>query len=118
MDIPIIKKFFEGNISNENSINQVRIRKRNVLIGLYIIAFLSFLFLSYYFLPKSLTDFLIPISIIIITTVINLIIQKYSPQSAFIDEFEMEEIRNNKELNESLENGLSDMQSKKGRLVE
>jgi len=36
----------------------------------------------------------------------------------FVDEFEMNEIRNNKELNASLNRAIEDIKSKKGRFVD
>jgi predicted DNA-binding protein len=44
--------------------------------------------------------------------------KRYIELNKFVDDFEMEEIRNNVELNESLKRGLIDMKNKKGRLVE
>ena len=54
-----------------------------------------------------------PISNFIETTV-----KKYIEHNIHLDEFEMEEIRNNSELNKSLKRGVADAKSKKGRLVE
>lgn len=34
-----------------------------------------------------------------------------------VDEFEMEEIKSNAELNKSIKRGLADMKSKRGKLV-
>jgi hypothetical protein len=45
-------------------------------------------------------------------------VKRFIEHNVFLDEFEMEEIRNNSELNKSLKRGLSDMKSKKGRIVE
>ena len=45
-------------------------------------------------------------------------VKRYIELDAFVDEFEMEEIRSNVELNKSLERGLADMKNKKGRFVE
>ncbi len=39
-------------------------------------------------------------------------------QSQFVDEFEMTEIRNNKELNASLKQGIKDIKANKGRFVD
>ncbi len=41
-------------------------------------------------------------------------VKKYIEHNIYVDEFEMEEIRNNSELNKSLKKGFSDMKSKKG----
>ncbi|MCL4548671.1 MAG: CopG family transcriptional regulator [Bacteroidetes bacterium] len=54
-----------------------------------------------------------PISNFIETTV-----KKYIEHNIHLDEFEMEEIRNNSELNKSLKRGAADAKSKKGRFVE
>jgi len=44
--------------------------------------------------------------------------KRFIEHNNYIDEFEMEEIRNNTELNKNLKRGLSDMKSKKGCLVD
>ena len=43
---------------------------------------------------------------------------RYIEENAYADEFEMEEIFNNKSLNLSLKRGLKDAASKKGNFVE
>ena len=53
-----------------------------------------------------------------ISNFIQTAVKRFVEHNVFADEFEMEEIRNNVELNKSLKRGLSDMKSKKGRLVE
>ena len=53
-----------------------------------------------------------------ISNFIETAVKRFIEHNIFVDEFEMEEIRNNAELNKSLKRGLSDMKSKKGRLVE
>ncbi len=53
-----------------------------------------------------------------ISNFIETAVKRFVEHNVSIDEFEMEEIRNNKELNKSLKRGLRDMKSKKGRLVE
>ena len=53
-----------------------------------------------------------------ISNFIETAVKKFVEENVFVDEFEMEEIRNNSELNKSLKRGLSDMKSKKGNLVE
>jgi predicted DNA-binding protein len=53
-----------------------------------------------------------------ISNFIQTAVKKFVEDTIFADEFEMEEIRNNTELNQSLKRGFSDMRSKKGRIVE
>lgn len=53
-----------------------------------------------------------------ISNFIETAVKRFIEHNIYVDEFEMEEIRNNAELNKSLKKGLSDMKSKKGRLVE
>ena len=53
-----------------------------------------------------------------ISNFIETAVKKFVEENVFVDEFEMEEIRNNTELNKSIKRGLSDMKSKKGKLVE
>jgi len=53
-----------------------------------------------------------------ISNFIETAVKRFIEHNIYVDEFEMEEIRNNVELNTSLKRGLSDMKSKKGRLVE
>jgi predicted transcriptional regulator len=53
-----------------------------------------------------------------ISNFIETAVKKFIEHNVFVDEFEMKEIRSNKELNKSLKRGLADMKSKKGRLVE
>ena len=43
---------------------------------------------------------------------------RYIEEQEYVDEFEMEEIRNNKSLNASLKRALKDVSSRKGRFVE
>lgn len=42
---------------------------------------------------------------------------RFIESEQYVDEFEMEEIRANKELNASLKRGLSDAKAKRGRLA-
>lgn len=44
-------------------------------------------------------------------------VKRFIEHNIYVDEFEMEEIRNNKELNKSIKRGLSDMKLKKGKIV-
>ena len=53
-----------------------------------------------------------------ISNFIETAVKRFIEHNMNVDEFEMEEIRDNVELNKSLKRGLSDMKSKKGRLVE
>ncbi|NUN08842.1 MAG: CopG family transcriptional regulator [Ignavibacteriaceae bacterium] len=53
-----------------------------------------------------------------ISNFIETAVQRFIEDNIEVDEFEMEEIRGNAELNKSLRRGLSDMKSKKGRFVE
>jgi len=43
--------------------------------------------------------------------------KRYIEEQEYIDEYEMTEIRNNNELNQSLKRGLEDAETKKGRFV-
>ena len=52
-----------------------------------------------------------------ISNFIETAVKRFIEHNVHVDEFEMEEIRNNKELNKSIKRGLSDMKSKKGKLV-
>jgi predicted DNA-binding protein len=52
-----------------------------------------------------------------ISNFIETAVKKFVEENVFVDEFEMEEIRNNSELNKSIKRGISDMKSKKGKLV-
>lgn len=42
---------------------------------------------------------------------------RYIESTEYVDEFEMAEIRQNKELNDSLKRGLADAKTKRGRFV-
>jgi len=53
-----------------------------------------------------------------ISNFIETAVKKFIEHNVAVDEFEMEEIRNNAELNKSLKRGFSDMENKKGRFVE
>lgn len=53
-----------------------------------------------------------------ISNFIETAVQRFIEDNIEVDEFEMDEIRGNAELNKSLRRGLSDMKSKKGRFVE
>lgn len=53
-----------------------------------------------------------------ISNFIESAVKRFIEHNVFVDELEMDEIRNNIELNKSLKRGLSDMKLKKGRLVE
>jgi len=52
-----------------------------------------------------------------ISNFIETAVKRFIEHNVFVDEFEMEEIRNNPELNKSIKRGLSDMKQRKGRLV-
>jgi len=52
-----------------------------------------------------------------ISNFIETAVKRFIEHNVFVDEFEMEEIRNNTELNKSIKRGLSDMKQRKGRLV-
>ena len=52
-----------------------------------------------------------------ISNFIETAVKRFIEHNVYVDEFEMEEIRNNTELNKSLRRGLSDMKSKKGKFV-
>jgi len=43
---------------------------------------------------------------------------RFIEHNQFVDEYEMTEIQNNKELNESLNRALKDVKEKKGRFVD
>lgn len=53
-----------------------------------------------------------------ISNFIETAVKRFIEQNIYVDEFEMEEINNNVELNKSIKKGLSDVKSKKGRIVE
>ena len=53
-----------------------------------------------------------------ISNFIETAVKRFIEHNIHVDEFEMEEIQNNTELNKSLKRGLADMKLKKGRLVE
>jgi len=53
-----------------------------------------------------------------ISNFIETAVKRFIEHNVIVDEFEMEEIRNNTELNKSMKRGLTDMKSKKGRFVE
>jgi predicted DNA-binding protein len=53
-----------------------------------------------------------------ISNFIETAVNRFIEHNVFVDEFEMEEIRSNSELNKSLKRGLVDMKSKKGRFFE
>ena len=53
-----------------------------------------------------------------ISNFIETAVKRFIEHNIVVDEFEMEEIRNNVELNKSLKRGFSDMKNKRGRLVE
>ena len=52
-----------------------------------------------------------------ISNFIDTAVNKFIEVNELVDEFEMEEIKNNVELNKSLKRGLSDMKNNKGRFV-
>ena len=53
-----------------------------------------------------------------ISNFIETAVKRFVEHNIYVDEFEMEEIQNNKELNRSLKRGLSDMKKKIGKLVD
>ncbi len=53
-----------------------------------------------------------------ISNFIETAVNKFIEHNIYVDEFEMDEIRNNLELNKSLKKGLSDMKAREGRFVE
>ena len=53
-----------------------------------------------------------------ISNFIETAVKRFIEQNIYVDEFEMEEINNNVELNKSIKKGLSDVKSKKGRIIE
>ena len=53
-----------------------------------------------------------------ISNFIETSVKRFIELNSSVDDFEMEEIRNNVELNNSLKRGISDMRNQKGRLVE
>ena len=52
-----------------------------------------------------------------ISNFIETAVKRFIEHNIDVDEFEMEEIRNNNELNKSLKKGLSDMKLNKGRFI-
>jgi predicted DNA-binding protein len=53
-----------------------------------------------------------------ISNFIETAVKRFIEHNVYVDEFEMEEIKNNVEINKSLKRGIADMKSKRGRLVE
>lgn len=53
-----------------------------------------------------------------IANFIETAVNRFIEQDIFVDEFEMEEIKNNSELNKSLKRALKDVKNKRGRFVE
>jgi len=53
-----------------------------------------------------------------LTNFIETSILHFIEHNQFVDEFEMNEIRNNKELNAGLNRAFKDVKAKKGRFVE
>lgn len=53
-----------------------------------------------------------------ISNFIETAVKRFIEDNLHVDEFEMEEIRNNEDLNESLNLGIEDMKAKRGRMVE
>ena len=53
-----------------------------------------------------------------ISNFIETAVKRFIEHNVIVDEFEMEEIRNNVELNKSLKRGFLDMKNKRGRFVE
>lgn len=52
-----------------------------------------------------------------ISNFIETAVNRFIEHNIYVDEFEMDEIKNNSELNKSLKKGLADMKSRKGRFV-
>jgi len=52
-----------------------------------------------------------------ISNFIETAVKRFIEQNIYVDEFEMEEINNDVELNKSIKKGLSDSKLKKGRFV-
>ena len=52
-----------------------------------------------------------------IANFINTTVQEYIQSNSLLDEVELEEVRNNTELNESFQQGLIDKNNKKGQFV-
>ena len=52
-----------------------------------------------------------------ISNFIETAVKRFIEQNIYVDEFEMEEINNNVELNKSIKKGLSDSKLKRGRFV-
>lgn len=53
-----------------------------------------------------------------ISNFIETAVKRFIEHNIYVDEFEMEEIRSNAELNKSLKRGLVDMNNKRGRVIE
>ncbi|MCK9424599.1 MAG: hypothetical protein M0Q21_01015 [Ignavibacteriaceae bacterium] len=53
-----------------------------------------------------------------VSNFIETAVNRFIEHNSYVDEFEMDEIRNNTELNKSLKRGLVDMKLKKGRMVD
>ncbi len=52
-----------------------------------------------------------------ISNFIETAVKRFIEHNIYVDEFEMDEIRSNSELNKSLKRGFADMKSRKGRFV-
>jgi predicted DNA-binding protein len=53
-----------------------------------------------------------------ISNFIETAVKRFIEHNINVDEFEMEEIRSNTELNKSLKRGLSDMKNQRGSIIE
>ena len=53
-----------------------------------------------------------------ISNFIETAVKRFIEHNIYVDEFEMEEIRSNAELNKSFKRGLVDMKNKRGRVIE
>lgn len=53
-----------------------------------------------------------------ISNFIETAVKRFIEHNVFVDEFEMDEIRNNVVLNKSLKRGLADKKNKRGSVVE
>ncbi|MCZ7602077.1 MAG: hypothetical protein M5R37_04380 [Melioribacteraceae bacterium] len=53
-----------------------------------------------------------------ISNFIETAVNKFIEQNVYVDEFEMEEIKHNTDLNKSLKRALKDVKSKRGSFVE
>ena len=53
-----------------------------------------------------------------ISNFIETAVKRFIEHNIYVDEFEMDEIKNNTGLNKSIKKGISDMKAKRGRFID